>query len=415
MPKPTVSFTRTPSPIRWLRECLAISLWITFVFQALVFDLIGYLSRLLHLPEWVVTYRSLVLLGVTIVLWISLGNARFIRFAGYIIFYPLVIIFWHIPRLCLRNWPILAALSPAIISFMRSFRFSFAVYGLSVISAFIIFLAKDKWPLITAMLLIGCMLIVHYFRQLKTVFVSKTVFATMSVALTATWEKLKTSNAFVPPANIDTSTKEGKDKFGASLISMYFFTAGLGKVARGMRIVAASRKLDLLLLLSWCVTVCLTIIAFAFLFLGLERAYPGSFRNSAGFMSFLGYSLCVLTTSDLSHVQPLSNAARVLSFVELGGSIFVLILMVFLILTSLRDRFRYDFERITFDMETTAGQFETLLTDNYKLTLHAAEEWLMSYSSFVARHLLRLRHDKTAIATLEAAIQGKTKEGEKKA
>jgi hypothetical protein len=196
---------------------------------------------------------------------------------------------------------------------------------------------------------------------------------------------------------------------------MYLLTVGLGKVASGLRSVAESRKLDLLLLLSWCVTVCLTIVVFAFLYLGIEKVSPGSFDHAAGFLSFLGYSLCVLTTSDLSHIQPSSDAARIVSFLELGGSISVLILMVFLILTSLRDRYRDDFVRVADELGTTAEQFETLLNENYKLTLHAAEEWLLSYSSEIARHMLRLRHDKATIAELEAQIERKSNDQDKPA
>lgn len=414
MIKPTINFKWTSTLIRWFREILAIFLWITLFVQTFIFDFIGQLSQVLQIPNWFITYRSLILLAAVILIWLAIGNARFIRFGGYIACYPLVIIFWHLPRLCFKQWSIIAALLPAIISFMKSFRYSVATYGLSLISAFIIHLVRDRQALILAMLIIGCMLVIHYFRKMKTVFALKTAFAAISDTLNVMWENVKTSNAFVPPSDIDPTTKEGRSKFGSSLINMYLFTAVLSKIARQMKTGAESKILDLLLLLSWCFTLCFTITVFAFIFLGLEKAYPGSFLNATGFMSFLGYSLCILTTSDLTKIQPLSDTATIVSFLELGGSILVLILMAFLILTTLRDRFRDDFQRVTDELETTAKQFETLLTNNYKLTIHAAEEWLLSYSRETARYLLLLRHDESEIAAIEFSIGEKKKEDNEK-
>ncbi|MCF8055827.1 MAG: hypothetical protein K9K37_04195 [Desulfocapsa sp.] len=375
--KPAISFNRTPRPIRLLREIIAIFLWVIVLIQALVFDVIGSLSQATGIPTWIDTYRSLILLGTVILLWLFLGNKRFVRFAGYIAIYPIVIICWHIPRLCFKNWPILAILSPAILSFIRSFRFTLAIYGFSFISAFTIFLAEDKELILPASLIIGFMLLVHYYRQLKTVFASKTVFARTADAIGGMWEKVKTDNTFVLPDNIDPSTEEGEKQFLNSLIPMYILTAGLERVVGGMRSVAESRKLDLFFLLSWCATVCLTVFVFAFLYLGVEKVSPGSFENAAGFVSFLGYSLCVLTTSDLSYIKPLSDTARIVSFLELCGSISVLILMVFLILTSLRDRYRDDFSRVANELETTMEKFENLMKENFKLTLQAADEKLL--------------------------------------
>lgn len=396
---------RALAPIRWLREIFAVLSWFAALIQVFVFDMIGVVSRVMEIPTWLVTYRSLLGLSLIILLWLTLGNKRFIFSFGYILVYPLVVIGWHIPRVCFRNWPLVVAFSPALILFLRSFRFLFAVYGSLLISASIIFLSDEKWQILLAMFIIGSMLIVHYFRQMKTAFAAKSIFADTADAVGTMWQKIKTSKTFVPPVNIDPTTKEGEAAFGGSLITMYFFTAGLGKVACAMRSVADSRKLDFLLIISWCLTVCLTIIVFAFLYLGLEKVFPQSFENAKGLMSFLGYSICVMTTSDLSHIQASSDGARIVSYLELGCSILVLVLMFFLILTSLRDRYRDDLARIADELENTAQQFENLLNDNYKLTIQAAEEWLLSHSLIIARHILRLRLDKDSIAQLEAQVK----------
>ncbi len=398
-------FKRTPRPIRWFREVLAIGTWSVAFLQLFVFDFIGYVTSILEIPALLSTYRALFILATLIVLWTVLGNQRFIRFVGYIFTYPFVIFLWHFPRIFFRNWQLFIAFSPAIHSVITSFRSIFIIYGSGLIAAFVVLFAPQTWAIGIGMALLGLVLTTHFLRQIKTAFAATTVFSMTADAIAAMWEKAKTSDLFVPPTDVDPSTDEGKVKFGTSLISSYAVTAGLGMVANKMREIADSRRLDFYLILSWSMTVVLTVLVFALLYFGLARIEPGSFSTEPSFWDSIGYSICVLTTSSLSTITPLTQFAKILSFTELLGTFSVMLLMVFLILTSLRDKYRSDLERIAKELTETSLDFEKLLATNYDLTIHAAEQWLLKYNLQIAKLLLRLRHEKRAIEEFETEIK----------
>lgn len=398
---PNKRYKPTSQPIRWLRELFAITGWILAFIQLFVFDISGYLISHLPVPEWVSKYRSLIFLGILIILWLVLGNHRFLRFIGYVIAYPFIVILWKVPKMLFKNWPIFVAFSPAIHSIFTSFRSTFIIYGSGFISAFVTVFAPQTWAIGAGMTLLAIALLYHFFGQLKTAFSSRTVFSSTADVVSEIWEATKGSNVFVPPTDIDPSTSEGKEKFGASLFTSYAITASLGMFARKMREIADDRKLDFYLILSWLVTVAITIIVFGLLYNGLSRIDPASFTSEASIWGFLGYSMCVLTTSELSAISPLSSFAKTLSYFELFGTLSILILMVFLVLTSLRDKYRSDLSRISSELMQTADKFESLFTENYDLTMHAAEKFLLDYNLFLAKLVLRFRYRKEVIEQFE--------------
>jgi hypothetical protein len=252
--------------------------------------------------------------------------------------------------------------------------------------------------------LVAVTLVFHFYKQLKTVFATKTIFGTAADFVGNMWDTLQSSDSFTPPSDVDTTTKEGQKKFSESLFSSYFFTAILWKISRRLKDISDSRRVDICLIFSWLITVALTIFSFALLYSGLEAIEPGSFTNVESFWGYLGYSMCVITTSGLSGIEPITQFAMILSYIELFGTALVLILMVFLILTSLRDRYRKDLDRVATELGATSTKFERLLIENYDLTIQAAEEWLMRSNATTARWVLGLRHDKRTIEALEARV-----------
>lgn len=393
------------------REVAGITLWAFVAVQVLVFDLYGAFKELTDLPDWISQFRGVIFLTFVVIAWGVLGNKTFFQIFGYIVFYPAVVLFWHLPKALCKNITLVVVFSPAIYSFVTSFRSIFIIYSLAIISASVIAFAENQILVVGAMVILGLVLIAHYYRQIMTVFASKTVFSSMGRAVTAMWEATQESKAFMPPEGIDPDTKEGKKKFGADLFGSYLITAGLGKVAKKMQEIAEGRKIDLYLALSFFLTVVFTVVVFGFLYLGLDQIYPESFDGEPGVFSFIGYSMCVLTTSSLSGIAPQSTPAVLLSYGELIGTISISILMVFLIMTSLRGRYRSDLEKVTNELVEKAHGFEDLLLENYDLSIQAAEEFLLAYQRDVAAWVLRIRHDKDGIAKLQESVQKRMEDG----
>ncbi|GIW42403.1 MAG: hypothetical protein KatS3mg076_2980 [Candidatus Binatia bacterium] len=105
-----------PSLLWWARELLAALLWGVALAHLFVLD-VGYTieSRLPAVAVFV-RYRLFVLLAVAALIWLAFGGRWFLRSFGYVIAYPLVLLFGSSPRLCFATRPLRLRSPPRSIS-----------------------------------------------------------------------------------------------------------------------------------------------------------------------------------------------------------------------------------------------------------------------------------------------------------
>jgi len=384
---------RLPKLVRWLREAIAFSVWGSVFIHLLVVDFSTLLPEQSPVLELLLHYRLLIGMGTTAVFWLILGNRRFLLFFGYIFAYPFVLLLWSIPTLALRNWATAVAFSPAIYSILVAFRVNLAMFSIALVASFITCLSNMQQLVALGMFLTGVYLIVHYIRRFRVAFSPSTVFADVGGMVRKVWDGLQESPWTARPEG-EPETKEYQNQYGQNLLQMYMMTAGLYFLAARLREVIESRKLDLYFLGSLVYTFALTTVIFGIEYLGLERLYPGSFSGitSPGLMNFIGYSLSTIMTSDISPLKPTSNWAQVASYAQLLGSLLIIVLLVFVVLTSIRERYRQDLGGVVEELGSAADQSALLIEKNYDLTIASTEAWLLEHNVLIARWCLRLRY-----------------------
>lgn len=231
-----------PAPIRWFREVLAILVWCIAFIQLLIFDVTSELTARLPILDFVFRFRFLMLLGFVAALWLVLGNRRFGLFGGYVIAYPFVVVFWHLPRLLFRNWPVVIAFSPAIYSIFKTFRTNFVLFSAALISAFVIYLSYSRPFTIACMALLATYLCIHFVRRFRVAFSPSTVFADVSGAIRKAWELFNKSEMAKRPKDLDPKSEEFKQKSGPNLLTIYMITTGLYIFGERLRDVVNSRE-----------------------------------------------------------------------------------------------------------------------------------------------------------------------------
>jgi hypothetical protein len=186
---------------------------------------------------------------------------------------------------------------------------------------------------------------------------------------------------------------------------MYFFSAGLLYLAKGLRRVSENRKLDIYFITSLVYTFFLTTVVFAFEYFGLERSIPGSFVGiiNPGFVSFLGLSFTTILPSGISPLSGATDLAQLLRYAEHFASFLVLVLVVFVILTSIRERPRQDLDKVVGELSNTSEGIGRFLLENYDLTTAAVESWIFGHAPTLVKPLLKLRYgDADATQKIEA-------------
>ena len=381
-----------PRPVRWIRSTIAVSLWGALITQVLVFDFVGRAIAAFPNLEPLLRFRFLIILVLAAVILLSLRNRYLLLFAGYIAFFPLVVLVWLLPRTLIHNWIVVVAFWPAIYSFFSTFRISFCLWVAAVVSCFGILLFDSPATIATGMAILGTYFVTHYGRRVRTAFSSKTGFAALTPMVRGVWNN--SLDAARLPIDAESGSQEYQQQVGQRLVNIYLTTSMLYSIGEKLRVVIRANKLDLYLVSSFVYTFVLTIVIFAFQYLGLQRLAPEHFSGAsdAGLLEFFGYSLSTALNAGISRIVPATLTAQMLSYAELMAMLSLAILFVFMLFTSIRERHRQDLDEVVQELGGASERMGTFLLENHDLTIAAADQFLLQFNPLIARWILKLRY-----------------------
>jgi hypothetical protein len=143
---------------------------------------------------------------------------------------------------------------------------------------------------------------------------------------------------------------------------------------------------------------------FALEYLGLERIAPGSFAGvpDPGLLDFLGLSVSTIMTADVSPLHGVSGLAQTALYLQLLGSLLIVVLLVFVILTSIRERYKQDLDGMVHELAIASGKARELLEANYELTIAAEEAWLLEFNPPAIRWFLKQLYGEARVREIEA-------------
>jgi len=287
---------------------------------------------------------------------------------------------------------------------MSSFKVSFIAFVVALLSAFLISLTTYRPFIAGSMIFIAVYLVHHFFHRFRVAFSPSTVFADASGAIGKIWGSIKDSDLAKRPENLAPDSDEYRQKYGQNLLTLYMFTTGLWFFGERLQEVVKSHKLDMYFLASLLYTFMLTAILFSLEYLGLYRLLPGSFVGGAnpGLIDFLGLSFSTLMTSEISPLKPATSIAQTALYIQLFGSLLIIILLVFVILTSIRERYRQDLDGVITELGIASNNIGSLLESNYELTIAGIEAWLLGFNPIITKLCLKIRHGEEEARQIEA-------------
>lgn len=120
--------------VAWI--CLEIAaplLWLYVIVKLFIFDIDRYvIAHIASQYIWLLNFKLFIALGIVAICWLTFGNANTLVWFLYILFYPLILIFWKIPKFIFKqkSWTLAFAALNSLISFGRSFKFNFILSAL---------------------------------------------------------------------------------------------------------------------------------------------------------------------------------------------------------------------------------------------------------------------------------------------
>lgn len=352
--------------------------WCYVILKLVVFDIDTFGLRVVA-PQylWLLDYRFFLLLGGVVLLLGSLGPREFLRLVAFVVAYPIVLLFWKIPKRFHRQWPSVVVFLPALASEIARLWSTFLLYSLAAFASLFILVSEDAALLMASVVFLTPLLVVHLGRSLRKAYSASPL--TQLVRILAKLRNSIEAGKFVPwdqngdtistSGNVkDTSTKDPRQ----SAYLCHWFAAVLAEKVKGM---AKQRHYDLYLLGSWFYTIVLTTILFAFAYLGLHKVAHGAYSGAegTGFWSFCGFSFGILTTSNLSKITPVSAVANVVSYAEVVCSVIIFVILVFSILTAAREAFQENLEELVASIDGVGAALEAKIVDEWKLTIRELE------------------------------------------
>ncbi len=390
------------SACRVVRELLAVTIWLCIFTEVFITDVGDFIVGKYPQAQYIFDYFLLVILSITAFSWLALGNKRFSQTFGYIAGYPFVLVLWHAPKLFVRNWGVVFAFLPAIHQFISTFKLNFAIgVGVIVTATLVCTVPNDSYIIPAGMILIGLHLLRHFYKKFKSAYSSETIFTVLRGNITGVIEKFEDKIQKDKPQG-DPESEEYKKSLGTSLLYTYAFTTFLHLSIVRVKEVINSRKMDLYFLSSLLWTFVLSAFSFGVIYYGLYRIAPNNFinANSSGFLDFVGFSFTTLMTSSISTIAPATGVAQLLTYVQLFVSLLLIVLLVFIILTSIREKYKKDLDDLLFGLEDAHDKSRLYVEDNFELTAEALESFLIKQNETIMELLLGVKYGKSQAESL---------------
>ncbi|NOH32008.1 hypothetical protein [Vibrio chagasii] len=384
------------SVFKSVREVLAISLWISIFAEVFVTDIGDTVVVSYPETQFLFDYSLLILLSLMAMSWLALGNQRFVQTFGYIVSYPFVVIIWKLPKLFFKNWAVAIAFLPAIHQFMSAFKANFVIGVGVIIAATLVCLAPNDSPIVIAgMAIVGFHLFTHFYKKFRSAYSSETIFTVLRDNISKAIDKFESHLEKDKPVG-DPESDEYKKKLGNSLLHTYIFTTFLHLSIVRIKEVINSRKMDLYFLSSLIWTFMLSAFSFGVVYFGLYRVDASNFINvsDASFWDFIGFSFTTLMTSSISTIAPATGVAQLLTYVQLFVSLLLIVLLVFIILTSIREKYKKDLDDLLIGLEDAHDKSRRYVEANFELTADALESVLIEKNEQIMQLLLGVKYGK---------------------
>lgn len=237
-----------------IRECIAISIWLCLFVKFVLFDFDVYLFEN-KFPQlsWLVRYRFVITMGVLATLWLILGSKRLKSIILYVIAYPFIIVFWKLPKLIIKNWPVALVFSLAFGDIVKSFKLNCILTSFALVAGLITLISGNTYLLAISMIYLGIVLSLHLIHKTRKAY-GASIFEGLAGHVRSFRNKIEAGEVIKLNLETDKPTNAEDIKIEQlnkqNLSSAYMFNQFFEYLATELRLLAKSRKVDLYLILS---------------------------------------------------------------------------------------------------------------------------------------------------------------------
>jgi len=386
-----------------LREIVAIWCWGYVTIKLFFFDIdVYFVEKFFPSYMWVITYRFFIIIGLASLIWVTLKNKQIILSLLFIVFYPLIIVFWRIPFFIIKNkrWNLLFAFVDSVVSFFASFKKTFITTSVFLIATVMILASSNKVLLWLSIIVLTLILLLIFFQRMISVFRQSMTYKLYGKFFSFGGNNLRNSSistvsvlaneGYVGVENLEDNQIQSIVTDLQTLVLMNRVCLVVAKGLKsyqetGWRII--SSVLGILLMIIY------TVFSFATINYGLYKINPNYFTylHPPTFFNFFYYSFNLLLNSTIPEIVATTSVAQIFSMVQAFFALFLVLIFVTLVFTFRSQREMVEINVAIDNLSEEGKVMENFIRDHYKLeTIEVAIKFLETLKAVFVKWLYQM-------------------------
>jgi hypothetical protein len=331
--------------LRRLLDAIGALFWTYALLKVFVSDIDTELSHAISPnSDWVVQYRFFIFLAILVLIVVALRQTGWIIVSlSYIALFPLVVVFWKLPRLLYRtkSWVAFFAVFNVVSAAIYDLRYTVVVVAAALFSCLVVLVGRDHGLIGFAAVVLAVLLAVTVARTIKISIAPSRFLRVQRDAINTglnskVGRALTSVNDDLKSAEIEKFTPEQQNQFVTSLTfaviahrGLYFWCYQLEQYRKSAASVFFTAETYLSLLTR-------AVVALAFVNDAIFKIQPSQFVAPAhpNLVIFIRYSLVGLYGGEIDALKAHGNVANLLSILTIiVGAVVITTLFLTLLLS----------------------------------------------------------------------------------
>lgn len=287
---------------------IGILIWAFAFTKLFVFDIDLFLIEYYAMDYlWIHNYRFIFLLILVVISWFWLGNQDFLKFTSFILFYPIILLFWTIPvgLILKRKWFLVFTYVSGFISTVSNFKKNLIIVTVFLVCTSLIIQFENEYIIYISSFFLLLISLYIIYRKVYFTFSPSSIFAINTKKIVSWLEGNNLSENLLKESNSENKKNEDleienkvddKDGVPEKLPILLLTNRTLFFVAEKLKRFKESRVYVVFFIISLLFTFIASVFLFSFINYGLYKLNHDAFTFTGpdGYFIFLFYSFNAL-------------------------------------------------------------------------------------------------------------------------
>lgn len=381
-------------------DILASIIWIYSIIKLFVFDIDLYLAnKYFPLLNTVIKYKLIVILLLLVLFILIRKNWNLIGDILYIVFFPLIILFWKIPVIFLRikSWNVFFIFLTYVVTMVRSAKFNFITFTILLSCVVAVFVSTSRiilWPSVFLLLAVALAVIL---QKIVSVYSGSPILKYVSDAIAFLFDKGKATFALedeVKALPVEKLTEPQLQKWSTTLQLSVIFCRGCAFITRRLRDFQKSKYSTIVYIMNFLSLLVFTIIAFSFVYYGIFKINHNFFSaTNSQFFDFFFFSFNKSIFNSTAEIQAITILPKIITMLQEFLSLCFGTFVILLIFSINDERKSNEVDSVIKKIEKTEKSMEQNIQEQFSLDIINAIKQLEKYSAGMVKFIYILSKD----------------------